>query len=193
MFLSQEWQDVLENHRVNKKLKSLFHNRGITKFSDTKIPFRCVATKRWSLEEVVLYSGDIVKAVRASMSIPELYEPVVLDDVELVDGGMVNNLPVDVVKAMGADIVIAIDLKQEDDYSLGLSLGVGGLVDWFLSRPDVSRYQINLEDINIHIHPQLPDFTAMSFGRENCELMMKLGEDEAYSHWKEIVKLKSRK
>ncbi|MBQ8152783.1 MAG: patatin-like phospholipase family protein [Prevotella sp.] len=186
LFLSQEWQDILENHRVDAKLKSLFHARGVKQFSDTKIPFRCVATERWSLSEVDLSSGDIVKAVRASMSIPELYEPVLWDDTELVDGGMVNNLPVDVVKAMGANVVIAIDLKQEETSTLGFSLGIGGLVDWALSRPDTNRYLINLEDINIHIHPILPDFTAMSFGHDNCELMMKLGEEEARKHWNEL-------
>ena len=97
-----------------------------------------------------------------------------------------NRNPVDVVKAMGANVVIAIDLKQEETSTLGFSLGIGGLVDWALSRPDTNRYLINLEDINIHIHPILPDFTAMSFGHDNCELMMKLGEEEARKHWNEL-------
>ena len=192
LFLSQEWQDILENHRVYTKLKSLFHNRGITKFSDTRIPFRCVATERRSLDEVDISSGDIVKAVRASMSIPELYEPVSWNGIELVDGGLVNNLPVDVVIDMGADIVIAIDLKQKEGFSLGLSIGVGGLIDWALSRPDVSKYQMYLEDIDIHIHPVLPDFTAMSFGHDNCKLMIQLGEEEAQKHWNELKKIRDR-
>ncbi|MBQ8656197.1 MAG: patatin-like phospholipase family protein [Prevotella sp.] len=191
LFLSQEWQDVLESHRVDAKLKTLFHSRGIREFSDTRIPFWCVATERQSLAEVDFSSGDIVKAVRASMSIPELYEPVKWNDTELVDGGMVNNLPVDVVKEMGADIVIAIDLKQEDSNALGISIGVGGLVDWFLSRPDIDRYTINLEDVNVHIHPDLPDFTAMSFGHDNCELMMNLGEQEAQTHWEELQRVRN--
>ncbi len=191
LFLSQEWQDILEGHRVDAKLESLLKNRGKRYFSDTNIPFRCVATEMPMVEEVVLSSGRLSKAIRASMSIPELYEPVTWGDKELVDGGMVNNLPVDVVKQMGANIVIAIDLSQKEETSLGLALGVGGLIDWALSRPDVSRYQINLEDVNVHIHPYLPDFTAMSFGHDNCELMMKLGEKEAQSHWGELVKVKN--
>ena len=191
LFLSQEWQDILEGHRVDAKLESLLTNRGKRTFSDTNIPFRCVATEMPMVEEVVLSSGKLSKAIRASMSIPELYEPVTWGNKELVDGGMVNNLPVDVVKQMGANIVIAIDLSQKEGYSLGLGLGVGGLVDWALSRPDVSRYQINLEDVNVHIHPELPDFTALSFGHDNCELMMKLGEQEAQAHWSELTRIKN--
>lgn len=192
LFLSQEWQDILEGHRVDAKLEFLLKSRGIKYFSDTNIPFRCVATEMPMLEEVVLSSGNLSKAIRASMSIPELYEPVTWGDKELVDGGMVNNLPVDVVKQMGANIVIAIDLSQKEDTSLGLALGVGGLVDWVLSRPDVSRYQINLEDVNIHIHPVLPDFTSLSFGHDNCELMMQLGEKEAQTHWEGLKKVREK-
>ena len=190
LILSQEWEDVLQGHRVEALLKKLFTNRGISNFEDTRIPFKCVATQYWTLKEVDFGSGDIVRAIRASMSIPELYEPVTIDDVEYVDGGMVNNLPVDVVLEMGANRVIAIDLEQDDDTSLGLALGQGGLVDWVLSRPDVSRYRINLEDVDIHIHPYLPDFTAMSFGRGNCEYMMQLGEKEAQDHWDELLNIK---
>lgn len=192
LFLSQKWQEILEGYHIDSQLKSLFHKRGIKYFSNTKIPFCCVATEKRSLNEVDISKGDIVKAIRASMSIPELYESVIWNGVELVDGGLVNNLPVDVVKSMGANIVIAIDLSQEEESPLGISLGIGGIIDWALSRPDVDRYQINLEDINIHIHPDLPDFTAMSYGRDNCILMLRLGEQEALKHWNELIKLKNK-
>lgn len=191
LFLSQEWQDILEGHRVDAKLKTLLSSRKTNTFNDTDIPFRCVATEMPMIKEVVLSSGNLAKAIRASMSIPELYEPVTWGGKDLVDGGMVNNLPVDVAKIMGANIVIAIDLSQEEQYSLGLGLGIGGLIDWALSRPDVSRYRINLEDVDVHIHPHLPDFTAMSFGHDNCQLMMKLGEQEAQTHWNELIKIKN--
>ncbi len=192
LFLSQEWQDILEGHRVEAKLKTLLSNRNKRYFSDTNIPFRCVATELWSLNEIVLYSGDLSKAIRASMSIPGLYEPITWDEMELVDGGLVNNLPVDVAKEMGANIVIAIDLKQDEDHPLGISFGIGGLLDWALSRPDVSRYNSNLEDINVHIHPILPDFTAFSFGHDNCEYMMSLGQKEAKKHWQELIAVKNK-
>lgn len=192
LFLSQEWQDILEGQRVDAKLKSLFDNRGVTEFKDTKIPFRCVAAEENTYEEVVLSSGPIVKAIRASMSIPEIYEPVKWGNKYLVDGGVINNLPVDVVRSMGADIVIAIDLQQEDGFSIGVSLGVGGLVDWALSRPDKSRRTQNIKDADVHIHPRLPGFTAASFGHDNCELMLQMGEEKAREHLEELLEIKNR-
>ena len=187
--LSRDWEDILEGYRVNKQMRDLFGAKGVHSFSDTRIPFSCVATEYRTLKERVFSCGDIVTAVRASMSIPALYEPVYLNGVELVDGGLVNNLPADVVRDMGSSYVVAIDLEQDEGFSLSLDLGVGGLLDWFFSRPDIDRYQRNLDLVNIHIHPSLPGFTAMSFGRENCALMMEIGEREAMQHWDELVKL----
>ena len=184
--LSQEWEDILQGHRVELLLKNLFQARGVVDFEDLRIPFRCVATERRSLREQVLMGGDVVKAIRASMSIPKLYEPVKINGLELVDGGMVNNLPVDVAKAMGADFIVAVDLKQDDDESLGIELGEG-LVRYWLSRPDIKRYNENIKDVDIHIHPYLPGYNAMSFGRDNCERMMDIGEEEGRTHWDRLI------
>lgn len=80
-------------------------------FSDTRIPFCAVATDLVSAREVVLHEGNLAKGVSASCCIPIVFKPVIIDDMHLVDGGLVNNIPVDVCKAMGADYVIAIDVN----------------------------------------------------------------------------------
>lgn len=193
LFLSQDWQDVLEGHRIDAKLNQLLADHNASSFQDTSIPFRCVAAEQKTMEEVVLSSGPLPIAIRASMSIPRFYEPVKWGNIYLVDGGVINNLPVDVVKDMGADIVIAIDLEQGRSYSLGgFSLKIGGLADWFLARPDIPKRMENIKTADVHIHPRLPDFTAMSFGHDNCELMIQLGEKEAIDHWEELVEIKNR-
>src|SRR6185295_11262640 len=74
------------------------------------IPFRAVATDVETGEAVVLDHGDLVRSVLASMTVPGAFLPVEIDGRLLVDGGMANNLPVEVVKAMGADVVIAVDV-----------------------------------------------------------------------------------
>ena len=79
-------------------------------FDELPTPFRAVATDIHTGEAVVLDHGNLATAMRASMAIPTVFTPVVLDDRLLVDGGLSNNVPVDVVRAMGADIVIAVDL-----------------------------------------------------------------------------------
>lgn len=78
---------------------------------ETIIPFHCVATDLLSQKAVILKTGSLVDAVRASISIPGVFTPFNKDETYLIDGGVINPVPVDVVKAMGSDIVIAINLN----------------------------------------------------------------------------------
>ncbi len=82
----------------------------VSDFDQLPIPFRAVATDIQVGEPVVLAKGNLATAMRASMAIPSVFSPVEIDGRLLVDGGVTKNLPVDVVRAMGADVVIAIDL-----------------------------------------------------------------------------------
>ena len=83
---------------------------------ETKIPFHCVATDLLTQKVVVLKTGSMVDAIRASISIPGVFTPFQREDSYLVDGGVINPVPVDIVKAMGSNIVIAINLNYP--YSL---------------------------------------------------------------------------
>lgn len=80
-------------------------------FDDFPIPFRCVATDMMSGESVVFQDGPLATALRASMAIPGLFTPVELKGRVLADGGMVQNIPVETVRAMNAEVVIAIELR----------------------------------------------------------------------------------
>jgi len=80
-------------------------------FEDLPTPFRCVATDLVNGKQVVFEKGSLAEALRSTMSIPGAFKPVFDKDRVLVDGGLVNNLPTDVVKQMGADIVIAVHLE----------------------------------------------------------------------------------
>ncbi|MCU1300007.1 MAG: Patatin [Candidatus Sulfotelmatobacter sp.] len=88
-----------------------FPDSGITSFDDLPIPFRCVATDMLSGDRVVLHDGSLAAAVRASMAIPGVFTPVEINGRVLADGGMVENIPVEVVREMNADAVIAVDLS----------------------------------------------------------------------------------
>jgi NTE family protein len=81
-----------------------------TTFAQLRRPLAMVATDIVTGREVVLDSGRVVDAVRATISVPSVFTPVELGSMRLVDGGMLNNLPVDVVHHMGADLVIAVDV-----------------------------------------------------------------------------------
>src|SRR3984957_1686981 len=88
-----------------------FPESGIASFDDLPIPFRCVATDMLSGEGVVLHDGPLAQAVRASMAIPGVFTPVEINRRVLADGGMVQNIPVETVLAMNADVAIGVELR----------------------------------------------------------------------------------
>ncbi|MFA6457423.1 MAG: patatin-like phospholipase family protein, partial [Bacteroidota bacterium] len=88
-------------------LQSLYHP--MQTFDDLKIPFRCVSTDLISGKRIVFSSGNLSEALRASISIPLLFNPLKKDTLELTDGGLRSNIPVDVAKQLGADIIIAVN------------------------------------------------------------------------------------
>ena len=85
---------------------------GLREFRELDLPFRAVATDLHTGEEVVLSSGNLLQAVRASISIPGLFSPVLVGKRFLLDGGLVNPVPVSVARAMGAQTVVAVDVSQ---------------------------------------------------------------------------------
>ena len=101
-------QGLIDGNRINDFLVSLMDNRS---FSSLKMPFAAVATDIERAEEVVITEGPIVKAIRASISIPGIFTPAMLKGRAMVDGGLMNPVPVDVVKKLGADYIIAVDVS----------------------------------------------------------------------------------
>ena len=167
---------------------------GIESFDQLPIPFRCVAVDFKTQEEVIMDSCEIELAMRASMAIPGAFKPVKWKGHTLVDGGMMNNLPVDVVKAMGADVVIAIDLQQEQheerDFSLKETFGIGGLLDWAVSRPDWKKNKANREDADVYICPDLDKYSVSSFGENSIDSMIELGERAGQAAKEKLLLLK---
>lgn len=88
---------------------------GLDSFDDLPIPFRAAAVDLRTQEAVVLSSGSLARALRATMSLPGLFTPVVIDDQVLLDGGLLDNVPVDIARDMGADAVIAVNVGSSTD------------------------------------------------------------------------------
>ena len=102
---------LVEGQKLNFLLQALtIHTVGLDSFDDLPVPFRAIATDLETGDEVVLDRGDLAHAIRASMAVPGVFSPVEIGGRLLVDGGLVNNLPVDQGRAMGADVVIAVDV-----------------------------------------------------------------------------------
>ena len=145
------------------------------------IPFSCVAFDIRRQQEIVLDTGSLARNMRASMAIPGAFKPVQIDTLMLVDGGMGNNLPVDVVRKMGADIVIAVDLQQRkrDDYRspFGFLKGLGGILDWLAERPDIKKYNVNRTKADLYINPDLGSYGVTDFNAKAIKAILKIGED----------------
>jgi NTE family protein len=103
---------LLRTQDIEDVLRSLVLEARLTQdFDDLPIPFRAVSTDMVAGEMVVLREGDLAVAMRASMSVPGAFSPVVMGDKVLSDGGMMRNLPVDIARELCADVVIAVSLS----------------------------------------------------------------------------------
>ena len=101
---------IIDGDKVADFLREYVHSECI---EDLPLPFKAIATELDSGKEVVLETGDVIDAVRASISVPGMFTPIRINERVLVDGGLVNPVPVNVVRAMGADIVIAVDVNHD--------------------------------------------------------------------------------
>ena len=146
-------------------------------FDDLAIPYRAVATDLETSLPVVISHGSMVKAMQASATVPGALQPAQIDGKLLVDGGIANNMPVDVVKAMGADIIIAVDigspLVKKD--KLDSTIAVLDQLSNFLTNASTEKQKLLLTDKDVLIRPAIDalsttDFTimplALTLGKE---------------------------
>jgi NTE family protein len=106
---------IIGDQRILQMLNdALSRVAGINDFDRLAIPFRCIGTDVVTGERVVFSSGSLVAAIRASISIPVVFTPYPVGDRLMVDGGLVDNMPVSLAREMGADIVIAVDVNAVD-------------------------------------------------------------------------------
>lgn len=207
LFRTQEWTRMFTGSLMGDSIiRVLRANLGgdytQVDFDSLPIPFRCVAVDINTMTEVVLKEGDLAQAIRASMSIPLLFKPVKMEGQRLVDGGMLNNLPVDVAKEMGAEYVIAIDLavntqgnqqdEDDEDEERGFFKDLYSVVSWSVSRPDKEKYQSNLQQADVYINPILKGYGAKDFSRTKLAEMIAIGEQAGQIALKDLEELKKK-
>jgi NTE family protein len=169
---------------------------GLSTFDDLPTPYRCVATDLNKAEPVVLGKGPLSQAMRATMAIPGVFTPVNYDDWLLVDGGALNNIPANVVKQMGADLVIAVDVGADVDTTPGSAKAQDSLITLLGRTIDTMMtvgVRAGLKDADLIIDPDLRGLDSMSWrqsgdladrGLQAAEAMKEkllpyaLGEDE---------------
>jgi NTE family protein len=170
---------VVTGVQLETVLRRLAKIKGYRDFDKLPIPFRAVATDLVTGKAVVFEDGELANVMRASMSVPGAVAPAEFGGMILVDGMLTSNLPVQTARAMGADIVIAVNvgtplLKREELTSL---LGVTGQMLSILTEQNVQASLASLRPDDILISPELGDYTTGDF--DNLAAIVPLGETAA--------------
>jgi NTE family protein len=150
---------------LNKLSRLLIRVSAIRDFDNLFIPFRCVATDILTGEARIFDSGRLIESLRASMSIPGLFAPYPIDRNYYIDGGIVNNLPVDAAREMGADFVIVVNVDSEQPESI---LDFSSVVDIIIHTAGVVINANEAEqekDADILIKPDLSGLDQAAFWR----------------------------
>lgn len=160
-------------------------------FDSLPVPFSCVAANLVTGEEVILGSGSLPMAMRASMAIPGVFAPVVMDTMMLVDGGIANNYPTDVVRAMGADIVIGVDVSAGLRTIQELN-SVLDIVDQLTNFMGMEKYEENIRLTDLYIKPDIEPYSAASFDPAAIDTLLRRGEEAARAQWDNMIRLKEK-
>lgn len=161
-------------------------------FDKLPVPFACVATDLSQGKSVILKSGSLPLALRASMSIPGVFIPVQTDSMVLVDGGVLNNLPTNVALQMGAQVTIGIDLSSDNTADNKQLNTFPGMVNKLVDMLENPEYVKNKEALDVYIAPDLKEFNAMSFNQEAIDTMYWRGVAAAKAKLPEILALKAK-
>ena len=163
-----------------------------TDFFKMPIPFACVATDMVSGKAKIWHNGSLNLAMRSTMSIPGLFAPVRTGGMVLVDGGMRNNFPVNIARAMGADIVIGIDLSGAPAEGAN---DIQNLADILFSSFDLfsnDAFEKNVESADIYIHPDLSGYNMLSFNPVAVDTMSRRGFRAAKAKESELKALRQK-
>ncbi|MCL6274057.1 patatin-like phospholipase family protein [Muricauda sp. 2012CJ35-5] len=167
----------------NELVRLLFHVKDVQDFSRLPTPFLCIATNVETGEEVLLNRGYLPEAIMASGTFPSLFEPSEIEGEVLIDGGVVNNYPIDEIKAMGVDIIIGVDVQHglSTRESLESATEILLQINNYRTVKDMKK---KAQQTDIYIRPEIDDFSVIDFDR-SVEII-ESGEEAAYKKLGEL-------
>jgi NTE family protein len=159
-------------------------------FDELPVPFFCVATDMLSLNEKNWTAGSLVDAMRSTMAIPGYFRPVRLEGMVLVDGGTRNNFPVDIAKAMGADIVIGSEMPTPRNLAdLG---GLANLIMQNITLMSVDICEANRKNTDLLLQHELKGYTMLSFDSASVDDIIAQGYAKAVENKEAFEKIAKR-
>lgn len=153
-------KNIFNSQKMEEYIASSIENR---RFDELKITFACIASDIQTGERIIFREGPVAPAVRASASIPGLFKPVEYRHRLLVDGGIVDNVPVDIAKMLGADIIIAVVVSGDfTDYNISNILLILAQV---IAIQGNQLMDSQLKNADVVIQPQVGDVSIMDLNR----------------------------
>lgn len=165
------------------------HVSGIDNFENLPIPFFCVATNIETGQGVILDRGSLPQAIEASGAFPSLFQPVEINGQLLIDGGVVNNYPVDELRAKGMDIIVGVDVQDDlaDRTELDSAPGILMQINNFRT---IKAMEEKLKKTDIYIKPDIKDFSVISFSQGRR--IIENGKKAAEGHLIKLTELAAR-
>lgn len=172
----------------NKIIKFFKKHVGEKKIEECEKKFACIASDLVTGNEVVLNSGSLAEAMRASMSVPGLFKPVKIGNSVLVDGGLCNNLPVKQARELGSEKIISVDVtsyyKKENNLKSAIDILVSGI------NLTVSRTMKGIKDKgDVYIYIEQPNTAFTKINQKNALTSIRYGKKAAKAMLPEILKL----
>ena len=190
LFKKADWRSV-EPAPTQKLFEFFYLFAGDKEFKDLKIQFATVAADIDTGEEVILKEGKVYQAIAASVAVPGIHYPVKLNKRFLVDGGIINKVPVDVAVELGADIVIAVDvstpLSNKVTTSLDTLIQASAVTAQALTRLKLEQIQQKLGDRLLILRPPIDSVRMLHL--KQLDLPIKAGEQEAERYIEQIKAL----
>ncbi len=174
---------ILELQRITQ------HVSHIDDFAQLPIPFKAVASDIITGEMVLLDHGDLAIAMRASMGVPAFFAPIFVEGRLLVDGGVTNNIPMDIAREMGADILIVVDIGAPLLGEAGINnlITITDQLTRMLISTNNARQLETLGENDILLEPELGDFSSVAF--DQAEEAIGIGYEAATSYGRSLQKL----
>ncbi|MDI5886938.1 patatin-like phospholipase family protein [Flavobacterium yafengii] len=157
--------------------------RHIRDFNKLPIPFLCIGTNIETGEQVLLNKGNLAQAMIASSAFPSLFSPVEIDGKLLVDGGVINNYPIEEVRKLGAEIIIGVDV-QDDLLDRNQLKDATRILVQITNLQSIERMKKNVKHTDVYIKPDIKNYGVVSFDKGK-EIIRK-GEEATFSVYEKI-------
>lgn len=181
---------LIQGRRIKNTLKSIIGDR---EFQDLKIPFACVATDIETGEEVVINQGSVLEGIKASSSIPIMFTVAKWKNKYLVDGALVNPVPVSVIREMGADFIIAVNVAPDVSKKAYQHNKAPNIFNIIMQTIYIASYRVaeySLSGADVVIEPQVTHIASMDFHRgQECILQGEIATQASIPEIKRKLKI----